>query len=117
MEVIVIVPPGAEETKHATGWNPYYVSYAVAHGTTPQKLIDKAQAEGSAAVGFALWMSPCLREWRKVYGPTYVSLGPKGPRLVVPESASGGPCGPLEQAHFEGWLRGTAMRLALEQSQ
>jgi hypothetical protein len=116
MEVkVVIVPPGAEDTNHTTGWNPYFVSYAIAHGTTPQKLINAAHAEGRTAVmEFALWMSPRLREWRKAHGPTYVNLGPRGPRLIVPESAYGGPCGPLEQAHFAGWLRGTAMRMAEE---
>lgn len=107
---------GTEPTMTEKGWNPYFVSYAVAHRTTPQRLIELAAAKGgSASVGFILWMSGRLREWRMSYGPTLVH-GVTGPKSVhvVPESASGGPCGDLERAHFAGWLRGTAMRMAEE---
>ena len=40
-------------------WNPYYVSYAYAHGNTPKKMIehDTKEYPGGKMCGFTLWMS------------------------------------------------------------
>lgn len=46
-------------------WNPYYIAYAKAHGTTPAEIAAVGEAVG---LGFVLWMGERWRQWRALVG-------------------------------------------------
>jgi len=48
-----------------TEWNPRYVAYAKAHGTTPEAMIeeDRVNWPGGVMTGFILWIGDHWRAW------------------------------------------------------
>jgi hypothetical protein len=51
-------------------WNPRYVQYAKAHGSTPARQLtaDTAAWPGGKMAGFMVWMSEAWSEFRQQHG-------------------------------------------------
>jgi hypothetical protein len=83
--------------------NPYFAAYASAHGRTPDgmRAADEEDWPGGRACGFMLWMSQRWSEWARLRGYRRTASGSNDTYI-----------GPLEEADFAGWLRGTAFAIA-----
>lgn len=81
--------------------NPYYLSYAQAHGRDPEAMseADREDWPGGKNAGFILWMSRRWAEWHKNHGLPYSASAPPHPLSEK------------DHADFEGWLRGRSFAL------
>ena len=51
-------------------WNPRYVSYAAAHGRSPEHQLarDKGRWSGASMLPFMMWIADAWRRWGQVLG-------------------------------------------------